>query len=262
MKNIIGIKSLLLFAALLASCSEPDYPEAIPSITTGTSKLLVVHTYAGGPRVKVKMDNRISDKDTLRFEKAPDGKFYNNITLSVPAGPNRLVSVADLNNSNLVTDRYTAATNTNNTSFITYSVSGGVVTPAVVRVADDLAAPDPGFAKVRFLNFSGDVGEVKLVEVGEELENAISFSLRKFKETSRKVGSTTTDFNRFSTVTINNYPNTTSRIADFEVRNAADEVLFTINDVKFDSKSIYTIYLKGNVAGEGDLALNYAVIKH
>jgi hypothetical protein len=259
MKKLLNISFVILTSTLVFSCGEPDYPEPVPSITTQSSKLLVIHTLEGGPRVKVKMDNRISEKDTLRFEKASDGKFYNNITLAVPAGPNRLISVADLNNANLITDRYPAAASASNTAFITYSLVNNVEVPSVVRVSDDLTAPDPGFAKVRFLNFSDDAGEVKLTDVGG---TTTFFSLRKFKETSRKVGNTTTEFNRFTNVPIPSYPTSTSTTVNYEVRNAADEVLLSINSVKFDSKGIYTIYLKGSVAGAGDSALNYAIIKH
>jgi hypothetical protein len=262
MKKHITIFSLGILSLLVASCGEPDYPQPVPSVSSQTSKLLVVHTYMGAPRLKVKVDNRVSDKDTVRFEKAPDGKFYNNITLAVPAGPNRLISIADLDNNNLVTDRYTAASSTNNTSFITYSVVNNVPVTSVVRVADDLVAPDPGFAKVRFFNFSPDAGEVKLT-VTELANTTTVFSARKFKETSRKAGSVTTEFNRFSLVAIRDYPQVTSQTVTYEVRSTTnDEVLLTIPSLKLDSKSIYTIYLKGSLTGEGDNALSYAVIKH
>jgi hypothetical protein len=261
MKTMHKIFFPFVIAACITSCGEPDYPQPLPVATTQSSRLLVVHTYSGGPRVKVKIDNKISEKDTLRFESAPDGKFYNNLTLAVPAGPNRLISIADLENENYLTDRYTAASGigVGNTSFITFSVVNETEVPSVVRVSDDLSAPDPGFAKVRFLNFSPDAGEVKITANGGA---TTVFSLRKFKEVSRKVGNTTTEFNRFSSIAILNYPESTSSTVNYEVRSATDEVLLAINGLKLDSKGIYTIYLKGSVAGESDYALNYGVIKH
>src|SRR5688500_9683972 len=107
MKTTRKILFVFLAAACTLSCGEPDYPQPVPAVTAQSSKLLMVHTYSAGPRVKVKIDNKISEKDTLRYESAPDGKFYNNLTLAVPAGQNRLINIADLNNTNILTDRYT-----------------------------------------------------------------------------------------------------------------------------------------------------------
>jgi hypothetical protein len=230
-------------AVIMVSCGEPDYPEPTPSVATLSSKLTIVHALAGGPRVKVKVDNRFAAKDTLRYEKAADGKLYNTLTLSIPAGPNRNITIADYSaETNLITDRYAATSATNNTSFII--LKDGKT--AVTRVSDDLALPDPGFAKVRFLHFAPDAADLKVVNTADA---STTFSARKFNDVKA-------DFTRFSTLAAGTY--------NFEVKpvNPADSVVFTMSNVKFDSKSIYTIYAKGLKDGVGDQALTYGIIKH
>lgn len=246
-----AINKLILLSVVLfsASCAEPDYPEAVPVVTSLTSKLTVVHVIPEGPRVKVKIDNRITPKDTLRFEKAPDGKFYNTITLAVPAGPNRLINIANYEDEkDLAVDRYNATASTNNTSFI--STRDNKV--AVIRVADDLSVPDVGFSKLRFFNFSPNVGEIRITDIGGA---ATIFAARLFNQTSRTTGSTTTDFSRFTTMPAGTY--------SFEVRSVpGNEILYTINNLKIDSKNIYTLYLKGLSEGVGNVALAHVAFKH
>lgn len=243
MKNILNYLSVVLLAVIAFACAEPDYPTPTPSISTLTSRLTVVHAANAIPKVKVKVDNRIVEKDTVRFDKAADGKFYNTITLNVPAGPNRLVSYANPENVNLFVDRYSATASTNNTAFIIKRVVNGAETVAVRRVADDLTLPDVGFAKVRFLNFGFNAGEVRLTTVGG---TTTVFAARKYDEVSRSG----TDFTRFSTIAAGTY--------NYEIRSVpGDVVLVSIPNLKLDSKGIYTIYLNGDSP-----TLSYTVIKH
>src|SRR5687768_1283631 len=106
---------ILLSSIFLVSCGDPDYPTPTPSINTlPPSKLTVVHTRAEGPRVQVKVDNRIAVKDTVRYEEAPDGKLYNTITINVPAGPNRVIGYTELATGALIfNDRYSATSGLN-----------------------------------------------------------------------------------------------------------------------------------------------------
>jgi hypothetical protein len=250
----MNIKNILLglVAMMLVACGEPDYPTPTPSVTGLTSKLTVVNAAPGSPRVKVKVDNRLmAEKDTIRFEAAPNGKFYSSITLNIPAGPNRLINYADLNDTegaNLVTDRYSATSNTNNTAFLIKTLNtANEEVYSVRRVADDLTLPDVGFAKIRFFHFGFGAGEVKVTTVGGA---TTVFSARKYNEVSRTTSGVTTDFARFTTVAAGTY--------SYEIRLTADEtILATISNLKLDSKGIYTIYLKGRSPD-----LSYAVIKH
>lgn len=244
---------LMLSAMLLVQCGEPDYPTPVPVVTSSTSKLTVIHALAGGPRIKVKMDNKITEKDTLRYEKAGDGKFYNSITLAVPAGPNRLINYANFeDNTNFVTDRYNATIGTNNTSFFINTRSGAVVSKKVRRVTDDLATPDVGYAKVRFLHFAFDVAEVKVTDVGG---TTTIFSARKYDEVSRGSGASAVDFTRFSSIVAGTY--------NLEVRLTSDNsLLLELPNVKLDSKGIYTIYAKGVLDGVDANAVGYAIFKH
>lgn len=245
----------LLLVICVAGCGEPDYPTPTPSVATQTSKLTIVHAAPLAdetPRVQIKVDNRaLSDKDTVRFEAAPDGKFYNTITMNIPAGPNRLVNFFELDEAEaaLITDRYNATATTNNTAFlIRTKTADSKEVYSVRRVADDLTTPDVGFAKVRFFHFYFDPAaytgpEVKVTPVGG---GTPVFTARKYNEVSRG----TTDFARFTSIAAGTY--------NYEVRSTADEsILLTINNLKLDSKGIYTIYLKGRAP-----AISYGVIKH
>lgn len=247
------IKLVLAMAMVVPfACGEPDYPTPTPSITTLTSKLTMVHAQPGGPRAKIKIDNKITEKDTIRYEKAGDNKFYNAITLNIPAGPGRLINVANFaDNKDIVVDRYAATANTNNTSFFIYrkdNATGLYTVNSVARVADDLAVPDPGVAKVRFLHFSPGAGDLKVVNTAD---GSTSFAIRAYADTKA-------DFTRFSNLPAGTY--------NLEVKPAApaDSVVYTISNLKLDSKGIYTIYSKGLPGDQedDDLEMSYGVIKH
>jgi hypothetical protein len=249
MKTYIKIFLPMLMVIVFA-CAEPDYPTPTPSITALASKLTVVHAQPGGPKVKIKIDNKITEKDTVRFDKTADNKTHNTITLAVPAGPGRLINIANAaDNKDIFVDRYAATAATNNTTFFIYrkdNATGMFTVNSVARVADDLTAPDPGVAKVRFLHFSPGAGDLKVVNTADA---STTFSTRAYADTKA-------DFIRFTNLTAGTYT--------FEVKPTApsDSVVFTISNLKLDSKGIYTIYAKGLPAGEDDLAISYSVIKH
>lgn len=248
---------MLSVGLLAVACGEPDYPTPTPSVTTLTSKLTLVHAAPEedleGPRVLIKVDNRaLSDKDTLRFEAAPNGKFYNKITLNIPAGPNRLVNYTDLEEeTTLFTDRYSATASTNNTAFLLKVVTNNEEVYSVRRVADDLTVPDVGSAKIRFFNFAFGSPEVKVTTAGGA---STVFSARKYNEVSRTVSGTTTDFARFTTTSVG----LTGTTPTYEIRSTVDDsILLTIDTQKLNSKGIYTIYLKGRAPD-----YSYDVITH
>ncbi len=245
---------VVLLAMLWTGCSEPDYPTPVATVTQLTSKITVFHVIPGGPRVQVKLDNVATPKDTVRYEAATNGKFYNSVTTNAPAGPLRLVTAADLETgTNLATNRNALVSGTNYSYFVIntpQTINGVANTPApfVQRVVDDLAAADVGFTKVRFLNFTYDAGEVKITNVGGA---TTIFSARKFNEIARG----TTNFAAFTSMAAGTYT--------FEMRLVSDDTLLqTFTNVKLDSKGVYTIYSKGLVAGTDEEALGYVVFKH
>lgn len=245
---------VVLLAMLWTACAEPDYPTPVPVVTALTSKITVFHAIAGGPRVQVKLDNVATPKDTIRYEAATNNKFYSSVTTNAPAGPIRLVTAADLAaGTNLATNRNALVSGTNYSYFVIntpQTISGVPNTPApfVQRVTDDLAAADVGFAKVRFLNFSYNAGEVKITNVGGA---TTIFSARKYNEIARG----TANFASFTSMAAGTYT--------FEMRSVADNTLLqTFTDVKVDSKGVYTLYSKGLVGGVDVEALGYVVFKH
>ncbi len=260
MKNINSIIGIIFSVALLclSACSEPDYPTATPTVTTLTSKVTVFNAMAGGPRVQLKIDNVATPKDTLRYE-PKNGKFYNSVTLTVPAGPTRLIASSNLEDgSALATDRNPIVSGTSYSYFLINRITkvNGVdtPTPAIRRVIDDLSVPDVGSAKVRFLHFALGVGEIKVTNTDDA--SITYFSARKYDEVSRVISPTSTlDFAKFTTVAAGTY--------NYDVKLTSDNtVLLSIASLKLDSKGVYTIYLRGLAAGSDDTALNYTVFKH
>jgi hypothetical protein len=250
-------KVLIGFIAIfLGACAEPDYPTPVATVTGLTSRVTAFHAIAGGPRVQMKFDNLA--RDTIRFEAATNGRFYNSITVNAPAGPNRLVTAANLaDGTNLVTDRNALVSGTNYSYFVitTLQTIGGVSNtpaPAIRRITDDLAPADVGFAKVRFLHFAFDAPEIRVTDVGGA--NTI-FSARRYNEVSRTASGTTTTFTNFSPLAAGTY--------NLEVRLTSDNsVVLSLPNVKLDSKSVYTIYARGLAAGAGPTALGYTVFRH
>jgi hypothetical protein len=247
--NQILIALLVCFAV---ACGEPDYPTPVPVVTTQTSKVTTYHAIAGGPRIQIKIDNATSAKDTLRYE-MKNGKFYNVLALSVPSGPNRNINATDLSTgTSLVTDRNPVVAGTSYSYFFINRIQKinnvDTTVPAIRRITDDLTAADVGFAKVRFLNFAFDAPEIKVINTADA---STTFSARKYDEVTRGAA----DFAKFTSLPAGSY--------NFEVQATSDNsALVSIPSVKLDSKSVYTIYLKGLVAGSGDTALGYVVVKH
>jgi hypothetical protein len=241
-----------VIAVCLGSCAEPDYPEAAPIVTVQTSKVTTFHTVTGGPRIQVKIDNAVNVKDTLRYE-AKHGKFYSALNLTVPAGPNRLITAAQLEkDSLLVTERNAIVAGTSYSYFIVKRIQKidnvDQEITAIRRVTDDLAPADVDYAKVRFLNFAFDAPEVMVNDVDKA---TTAFSARKYDEVSRGAN----DFTRFTSFKAGTY--------NFEVALTSDNtIILNIPSLKLDSKGVYTIYLRGSLTGSNDTALDYTVYKH
>jgi hypothetical protein len=243
---------IALIAILFITCAEPDYPTPEPIVTVQTSKVTTYHAIADGPRIQLKIDNVANAKDTLRYE-LKNGKSYNVATLAVPSGPNRIISASDLvAGTTLVSDRNPVVSGTSYSYFIINRIQKinnvDQTVAAIRRITDDLAPADVGFAKVRFLNFAFDAPEVKVINTDDA---STTFSARKYDE----VSSGATDCTKFTSLEAGTY--------SFEVQATSDDaVLLNINDLKLDSKGVYTIYLKGLVAGVDDTELGYVLLKH
>jgi hypothetical protein len=246
-KIVIGI-----IVCIAVACAEPDYPTAVPVVNVQTSKITTYHAIAGGARIQLKIDNATNAKDTLRYE-LKNGKFYNVLNLAVPSGPNRIVTASDLaTGATLASDRNPVVAGTSYSYFVINKVQKinnvDTTLPFIRRITDDLAPADVGFAKVRFLNFAFDAPEIKVINT---FDASTSFTARKYDEVSR--GSV--DFTKFTNLPAGTY--------NFEVQATSDNsVLLNISSLKLDSKGVYTIYLKGLIAGSDDTVLGYVVVKH
>jgi hypothetical protein len=244
-KLLIG--SLL---AIVGACTEPDYPEAVPVVTTLSGRIISFNSVAKRDTVDVTLDNNMAIPlvNDLKYGQALS---YRN----VQAGPNRLVEYLNADNdTTFFTDRFSVVGGLSYTSvfFKNVALTGGKVTYGVRRITDDvLVGPDPGTAKVRFLNFLYDAPTVtppslKLTNVGG---TTTLFSARAYANLGAS--------NAFTTFSV--VPSASA--ADYELRTAADVVLATL-PITFASKGTYTIIAHGLLSGTGANAPKLTVITH
>ncbi|MCE2734450.1 MAG: DUF4397 domain-containing protein [Chryseotalea sp.] len=124
----------------------------------------------------------------------------------------------------------------------------------IIFVEDNLAAPSSGNAHIRFFHFSPNAPEVKVVNAGAP-GTPIVFSARRYAETSRRVGSTTTNFNNFSAIPAGTY--------NLQVQvNSNNAPVLDINGLNLVAGKIYTIYARGLVNGGTGQELGATVILH
>jgi hypothetical protein len=229
-------------------CAEPDYPEPRPSVTTLTARIIPFNSVAKRDTVIVTLDNKVTTPLTysgtnVNFKYAQAVPY-----VTIPAGPNRLLEYLNVDkDSTLFTDRFSVVSTTNYTSIFykLIALSGGKVAYGVRRLTDNLTVPDPGTAKVRFFNFLFDSVTVnppslKLTNVGGGITY---FSTRTYATVSAD----------FSVLT--------SGAADYEIRDAANNILLTKN-LNFASKGIYTVIVRGLVDEVGANAIDVTVLTH
>jgi hypothetical protein len=236
MKNIFKILALAWMATFFG-CAEPDYPEAQPSVTTQNGRLLPVNTIKDGNALDVVLDNVTA---TPLFDNLAYGQVvtYKNMQ----AAPNRLVQYFDATDASLkFTDRFSVVASTAYTTF--YYTTNPANAVAIRRLTDNLTTPDVGFAHVRFLNFGKDSPALKLTNVGGGTQY---FATRAYAD----LGANSVNAN-FTAMTAGTY--------DFEVRDASNNILLTINGVNLQSKRIYTIFVRGLT---GDASLAHSVLTH
>jgi hypothetical protein len=236
--------------AIAGACAEPDYPEASPVVTTLSGRIISFNSVAKRDTVDVTLDNNTVAPlvNDLKYAQALG---YRNIQ----AGPNRLVEYLNADNdTTFFTDRFSIVGGLSYTSIFYKNVAltGGNITYGVRRITDDvLVGPDPGTAKVRFLNFLYDAPGVvppslKLTSVGA---TSTLFAARSYANLG-----TANAFATFSVVPA-------ASATDYELRTAADVVLATL-PITFASKGTYTIIAHGLLSGTGANAPKFTVITH
>lgn len=156
------IQILALLSVMAFGCSEPDYPEPIPSIAIQNSRVLSYHAMPDVSTVDVQLDNNIViNTKTVNgvVEKNPLAYKASTGYLNIQAGPGRLIRYRNSADSALLlTDRYTSTASTNSTYLLYKNFvknSGGTVIDTAnvfLRMSDDLTVPEYGTAKVRFIN--------------------------------------------------------------------------------------------------------------
>ena len=157
LKSISRLMVAGLFATVVVSCQDPDYPTASPSTAgpnTTSSRAIVVNA-SNAPSI------------TALFENVAAGSALtpgaNTGYIGVPLGSDQVrIKGAGGTLTSDLSAKSTFLANTNYTIFVTDSITrprvgtdaGGIRT---LTVTDTLTAPATGTAKVRFFNLSPDV---------------------------------------------------------------------------------------------------------
>jgi hypothetical protein len=217
-----------LFAALLpvTSCSNDDNNPVNPG--SQQSRVMTVHTVPDGPAVDVLVDGVVV---------VPSLDYLGSTTyLTVNAGTRNVrLNLAGTTNT-LAESNVLVQSNRSSTVFAV-----GLATSAeVVMLNDDLSAPAPGQAKVRFVHLAPDGPPVDLAVAG----GAVVFSNTAFKGDKP-----------FQSIAAGTY--------DLELRAAGTvTVLLPMPSITFEAGKIYTVYARGLVAGTGPTALGASLLTH
>lgn len=212
-----GARYVIAIALLTAMACSSDDTKKVES--TDKSLVLVVHASPDAPGVGLYLDDQLVNTSALEF---PTNTGYLEVTPGLrnvkvkPFGSDTAVITADLS----------LEAGKNYSVFAINTVAK--IEPLVV--VDDLSAPAPGKAHVRFLHLSPDAPAVDVrVKNGPVL-----WSNRTFKD----------DGSVFTPVDAGTY--------DLEVVVAGtDTVVLPLNGVVLDSGSIYTVFAKGLVSQLG-----------
>jgi len=227
------ISRLACAAGLLAglmpvvSCSSDDDNPVDPG-NQQQSRVMAVHALSDGPAVDVLVDGVVV---------VPSLDYLGStVYLTVNAGTRNVrLNLAGTTNT-LAESNLFVEGDRNNTVF----VAGTAANAEVVMLDDDLSAPGPGQARVRFVHASLDAPAVDLAVAG----GAVVFSNAVFK-----------DDTPFLSIASGTY--------DLEVRDAGTvTVLLPVPSLTFEAGRIYTVYVRGLVAGTGATALGASLLTH
>jgi len=214
---------MLIIGGLASGCSSDD---SNPIAPTPQARVMAVHASPDAPAVDLLVDNVVAGTG-LAF---PGNTAYLNVQ---PGTRNLKVNVSGTATT-VIDANVDVAGGVNYTVFASDSVSnlGAIV------LTDDLTAPAPGKAHVRFVHLSPDAPAVDVAVQG----GPVLFGNKAFKE-----------YTAFSPVDAATY--------DLEVRLAGTTtVVLPLNGITLQDGMIYTVFAKGFVGGSGAQALGAQVI--
>ncbi len=223
------MRKLSIAVALLAlplafnACDDDDDPVTPPA---PKASLNVTHTVPDLAPVDVLIDDSRMDEDLA----------YTNSTgyFQVNAGSHN-VKLNAANTTNVIVQRDLSFPADSKSSILVVGTNTSVET---LEIVDDLSAPAPGQAKVRFLHASPNAPAIDFTtNVGTPV-----FTDYTFKE-----------YSPFTSMDAGTY--------DFDVRPAGTStVVYSMPDVVLVEGKIYTIYTKGLVNGIGEEAFGTELI--
>lgn len=195
--------------------------------STPKSKVMVVHASPDAPGVDLLLDGAKVNTAPLEF---PNSTGY----LQVDAGDRNVkVNVAGTSTTVIdVTLNYAA-----DQSYTVFAVDK-VADISAIRLEDDLAAPAPGNAHVRFVHLSPDAPAVDITLT----DGTVVFGNKAFKE-----------FTSFTPLPAGSY--------DLQVRLAGGStVVLDLPGITLQDGKIYTIFAKGFAGGTGSQPLGAEII--
>jgi hypothetical protein len=259
---------LAISAGFITCAEEEDYliGDARPSVSayTANTKVMFINASPGSkspqaasPVIRAVVNNKDTVKNSakgpvtlLNYLQNTSGPLYRDV-FSTSATLVRVENVSDQNK--LLVGSSVSITGTAN-SYSIYLIDslkrpgGG----RLITVRDNLAAPATGKANIRFLHFSPNAPEVKVVNLADTTE---LFSPRRYAETSRRISGTTVNFNDFITVDARTYN------LDVQLASNSQSVL-SLNGIVLASGKIYTVYARGFVGGAAGQELGATIIQH
>jgi hypothetical protein len=273
-------KFLMLLAIAVSACQEEeiDYDPGNPRPSVGayttTSNSLLINASPGAkspqknPPVVFYMVNNVlvtttNPVDTVEFNylNTPSNRGI----LATPSTQIRFINKDG--NTSMGANNFNVRQGRSYSTFLidTLGRSGG---HRVLQFEDNLTAPSSGRANVRFINLSPNAPEVYLsiqadssdfynLLIPPSTPNASlpSTSVRRYAETSRRIGADNKDFALFVSVPAGTYDLNVSR-------TGSKELVTPLSGTVFSAGKIYTVYLRGLVGGDAGQEIGATIIQH
>lgn len=245
-------KVLALFlAASTFACEDPEYPAPVPSTAVGQAKVATFNFWPSSANVDMFVDNAILGTNTSNV--AYLQRFGTEPYQVLPTGFRLLEFDTTGKTTPSIQSQASYLSSTAYSLFLT-GISGST---AFLSVTDKLTAPAAGKAHVRFLQLSSNADTAEVVDTATIANNI--FVSRTFRETSRKIGAATVNFNDFTAINAGEVRWKIRQVTKKASTKAGYPVALTET---FADGKIYTIVLRGRSGGSGVQDLGYTVIQH
>lgn len=219
--------ALAALSVTLAACSKNDGDFTPPQI----SGVSVIHASPTTEKLDFYVENQKANDEDFAYTNKID-------YLNVYSGTRKLIIKKKGSSTSVLSEDFTLENQKGYSLFVYDKFE----TVKFLMIKDDLTAPAPGKARVRFVHLSPDAPALNLAIAGKDTD--------LFTDKSFKAYTDFVDIDPAEKVT-------------FNVKNKSDGSLATkIEDVKIEANKIYTVWVKGLKAATDDTKLGVAVFVH